>query len=54
MRKTQLSGLSEDQLLLAAISIVKAAEGDGSNFTRNVATVFEALLREQVAQARSR
>jgi hypothetical protein len=51
MRDLQLSQLSEDQLLLAAISIVKAAQGDGRDFARNVATVFEALVTKQAAQA---
>jgi len=44
MRKVQLKRLTEDDLLLAAISIVKAAREDGDDLVPNVATVFEALL----------
>jgi hypothetical protein len=52
MREVQLKRLTEDDLLLAAISIVKAAQEDGADFVPNVATVFEALLRQHGAENR--
>ena len=54
MRETQLKRLTEDDLLLAAISIVKAAKEDGAEFVPNVATVFEALLQQHQAANRKR
>ena len=52
MREVQLKRLTEDDLLLAAISIVKASQEDGADFVPNVATVFEALLRQHEAENR--
>ncbi len=54
MREVQLKRLTEDDLLLAAISIVKAAQEDGADFVPNVAAVFESLFREQEAASRRR
>jgi len=52
MREVQRRRLTEDDLLLAAISIVKAAQEDGAEFVPNVATVFEALLQQHEAERR--
>jgi len=54
MRDIQLTRLTEDDLLLAAISIVKAAQEDSAGFVPNVATVFEALLQQHQAANRKR
>jgi hypothetical protein len=54
MRDVQLRRLTEDDLLLAAISIVKAAREDGAEFVPNVAAVFEVLLRQREAERRDR
>ena len=54
MREAQLGRLTEEDLLLAAISIVKAAQEDGAEFVPNVAEVFEALLRQYQAANRNR
>jgi len=54
MREIQLKRLTEDDLLLAAISIVKAAKEDGAEFVPNVATVLEALLQQHQAANRKR
>jgi len=52
MREVQRRRLTDDQILLAAISIVKAAQEDGADFVPNVATVFEVLLRHHDAESR--
>ena len=52
MRDVQQRRLTDDDLLLAAISIVKAAQEDGDDFVPNVATAFEALLRQHEAENR--
>jgi len=52
MHEAQLKRLTEDDLLLAAISIVKATGEDGSDFVPSVAAVFEALLRQHEAERR--
>ena len=54
MREVEARRLTDDELLLAAISIVKAAQEDGADFVPNVATVFEALLRQHEAEGRKR
>jgi hypothetical protein len=54
MREVEARRLTDDELLLAAISIVKAAQEDGADFVPNVATVFEALLRQHEAESRER
>jgi len=54
MGEVRRKRLTEDDLLLAAISIVKAAQEDGADFVPNVATVFEALLRQQKAESLKR
>jgi len=54
MREVEARRLTNDELLLAAISIVKAAQEDGADFVPNVATVFEALLRQHEAESRKR
>jgi hypothetical protein len=54
MRRVPRKRLTEDDLLLAAISIVKAAEQDGADFVPNVAAVYEELLRQHDAGRRGR
>ena len=54
MREVEARRLTDDELLLAAISIVKAAQKDGADFVPNVATVFEALVRQHEAESRKR
>ena len=54
MREVEARRLTNDELLLAAISIVKAAQEDGADFVPNVATVFEALVRQHEAESRKR
>jgi hypothetical protein len=47
-----MRSLSDDNLLLLAISQVKATYGDAPDFTRTVAVAFEALKRERWMQSR--
>jgi len=47
-----LRSLSDDDLLLLAISHVKATYGDVPDFTRTVAVAFEALKYERRMQSR--
>jgi hypothetical protein len=54
MREVQLGRLTEDDLLVAAISIVKAAQEDGAEFVPNVVAVFEALRQQHEAERRNR
>ncbi len=43
MRQTEDKRATDEQLLLIAIALVKAAQEDGPNFAYEVAAVFEAL-----------
>jgi len=40
---------SDEQLLLIAIALVKAAETDGPNFVYEVAAVFQALKQNEAS-----
>ena len=43
---------SDEQLLLIAIALVKAAETDGPNFVYEVAAVFQALKQNEESRTR--
>ena len=43
---------SDEQLLLIAIALVKAAETDGPNFVHEVAAVFQALKQNEESRSR--
>ena len=44
---------SDEQLLLIAIALVKAAETDGPNFVYEVAAVFQALKQNEESRTRT-
>jgi hypothetical protein len=45
---------SDEQLLLIAIALVKAAETDGPNFVYEVAAVFQALKQNEASRTPKR
>jgi len=46
--------LTDEQLLLIAIALVKASEEDGPNFVYEVAAVFHALKQDEDSRTRER
>ena len=47
MRQTEEKRVSDEQLLLIAIALVKASDQDGPNFVYEVAAVFHALKQNE-------
>ncbi len=52
MRQAETKRLTDEQLLLIAIALVKAAETDGPNFVYEVAAVFHALKQNEESRTR--
>ncbi|TMG08299.1 MAG: hypothetical protein E6I02_03610 [Chloroflexi bacterium] len=46
--------LTDEQILLIAIALVKASEEDGPNFVYEVAAVFHALKQDEDSRTRER
>ena len=47
MRQTEEKRVTDEQLLLIAIALVKASDEDGPNFVYEVAAVFHALKQNE-------
>jgi len=47
MREAETKRLTNEQLLLIAIALVKASDQDGPNFVYEVAAVFHALRQNE-------
>jgi len=47
MREAETKRLTNEQLLLIAIALVKASDQDGPNFVYEVAAVFHALKQNE-------
>ena len=47
MREAETKRLTNEQLLLIAIALVKASDQDGPNFVYEVAAVFQALKQNE-------
>ena len=52
MRPAQPKRLSDEQLLLIAVALVKASDEDGPNFVSEVAAVFQALKQNEESRTR--
>ncbi len=54
MRPAQPKRLSDEQLLLIAVALVKASDEDGPNFVSEVAAVFQALKQNEESRTSKR
>ena len=54
VRETRPKRLTDEQLLLIAIALVKASEEDGPDFVCEVAAVFQALRQNEDSRAPKR